>query len=423
MRIGFYFECFKSSGGVYQYALNLLEALKKNTEHSYVVFNISPDFPFSEFNLPNWKIINLINVDASKSFSMGKKSASATSKQKLAAFVKKFIQIFHLYSIEIWLTTRNAKNRARAMMRENINLMFFHGPSELSFLTPIPSVVPIHDLQHRTNKGFPEVSKLGQWKKREYLYNHIKKSPYRILVDSEIGKEDINRYYGIPLQKITVLPPLPPNYIKTDISSENAKQTVAKFSLPEKFLFYPAQFWPHKNHLNLLKAVKLLQDKNEIVPLALSGSGRGLWGTYGQVTEFVKNNHLENQVSLLGYVSNEEMSALYKLATGFIMPTYFGWTNIPLVEAWQMNCPAIYSNVRGCKEQAGDAALLINPASPEDMAEKIHLFWNNAELRKELVLNGQKRLSLWTKDDYNVTIMRIIEERQKSLPKNIQKPQ
>src|SRR3989338_6490521 len=130
MRIGFYFECFKSSGGVYQYALNLLDALKKNTEHSYVVFNISPDFPFSEFNLPNWKIINLISIGSTEALPTGKKSAIATTKQKLVAFVKKFIRIFHLYSIEIWLTTRNAKKRARTISREAVDIMFYHGPSE-----------------------------------------------------------------------------------------------------------------------------------------------------------------------------------------------------------------------------------------------------------------------------------------------------
>src|SRR3989338_149526 len=206
MRIGFYFECFKSSGGVYQYALNLLEVLKKVPEHSYVVFNMSPDFPFSDFDLPNWKIVNLVRIDRNETNASSAKPVSTSLKRKLGKLVKKFLQIFHLYFIEIWLTTRNAKKRSKIIVGENLDLIFFHGPSEMSFLTPIPGVVPIHDLQHLMNKGFPEVSKLGQWQKREYLYNHIKKNVYRILVDSQIGKEDIHGYYGIPLDKIIVLP-------------------------------------------------------------------------------------------------------------------------------------------------------------------------------------------------------------------------
>ncbi|MBI2476186.1 MAG: glycosyltransferase family 4 protein [Candidatus Taylorbacteria bacterium] len=422
MRIGFYFECLKSSGGVYQYALNLLDALRENREHDFVVFTVSSDFPFADFNLPNWKIINLMRRGGAAETKTGP-AKKETAERRLSVFIRGMLQKLRLYRLEIFLTTWRAKKRAQAVMKENPDLIFFHGPSELSFLNPIPAVVPIQDLQHLINPRFPEVSKLGQRQKRQYLYQRIKNRAYRILVDSPIGKEDITRYYGVSPEKIIILPPLPPKYLKTNLSVQKAKQIAAKFSLPEKFLFYPAQFWPHKNHLNLLKAVKLLRDRDEIAPLALAGSKRGLWGTYDKVLQYIKQNNLEPQVYLLGYVDNEEMGALYRLATGFIMPTYFGWTNIPLVEAWQMNCPAIYSNVRGCKEQAGDAALLINPKSPEDMAEKIHLLWNNAELRKKLVLNGQKRLSLWTKDDYNATIMRIIEERQKSLLKNIQKPQ
>lgn len=414
MRIGFYFECIKSGGGAYQYALNLLEALKENTKHNFIVFTVSPDFPFADFNLPNWKIVNLTPTGGTPETKMGP-AKKETFKRRFSTLIHGALQKLRLYRIEILLTTWRAKKRALSLTRENLDLMFFHGPSELSFLTSIPSVVPIHDLQHLTNPSFPEVSKFGQWRKREYLYQHIKKSAYRILVDSPIGKEDVIRFYGVAPEKITILPPLPPKYITTDISPEKTLATAVKFSLPDKFLFYPAQFWPHKNHLNLLKAVKLLRNENEIVPLVLAGSNRGLWGTGGQILEFIRNNHLKNQVKLLGYVDNDEMSALYKLATGFIMPTYFGWTNFPLVEAWQMNCPAIYSNVRGCKEQAGNAALLVNPASSEDMAEKIHLFWNDTELRKELILKGQKCLSLWTKNDYNGTIKGIIEERQKSL--------
>ncbi|MDO8482909.1 MAG: glycosyltransferase family 1 protein [bacterium] len=422
MRVGFYFECIKSGGGAYQYALNLLEALRENKNHDFVVFTISPDFPFADFNLPNWKIVNLIPT-VGKSETKTEPVKKETAKRRFSTFVRDSLQKLHLYRIEIFLTTWRAKKRARILAQENIDLMFFHGSSELSFLISTPSVVPIHDLQHITNKGFPEVSKLGQWEKREYLYHHIKKTAYRILVDSPIGKEDIMHYYNVASEKIIILPPLPPKYLRTEITTGDAKKIIAKFSLPEKFLFYPAQFWPHKNHLNLLKAIKLLKDKNEIVPLALSGSRRGHWGAYDKVLKYINENSLGSQTYLLGYVDNEEMGALYRLATGFIMPTYFGWTNIPLVEAWQMNCPAIYSNVRGCKEQAGDAALPIDPDSPDEMAEKIHLFWNDAELRKGLALKGQKRLSLWTKNDYNVTITRIIEDRQKSLSMNNQKSQ
>lgn len=416
MKIGFYFECFKSSGGVYQYALNLLDVFKEDTENSYVIFSFSPDFPTAEFDLPNWKIVQLLPKESEQNWTTTTiKKPSYFSKQKMGDLVRTFLRTFHLYTIEIYLTTRNAKKRARILSAEKLDLLFFHGPSELSFLIPTPSVVPIHDLQHRTSRSFPEVSQFGQWYKREYLYNNIKRKVYRILVDSEIGREDVNAFYHIPKEKIVVLPPLPPKYIDTTITREMAQTTLTKHALPEKFFFYPAQFWPHKNHLNLLKALHILKETGEAITLVLSGSGRGTWGTLDKVRAYIKENQLEKQVFLLGYVSNDEMSALYRRATGFIMPTHFGWTNFPLVEAWQMDCPAIYSSVRGCKEQAGDAALLVDPSSPEDTAEKMRRLWNDQALRQELISKGKKRLSRWTKKEYRETIMNIIAERQHSL--------
>ena len=110
--------------------------------------------------------------------------------------------------------------------------MFFHGSSELSFLTDIPSVVPIHDLQHRVHPEFREVSTLGQWEKREYLYNNIKNSAYRIFVDSNVGKEDVIRYYGVEPERIMVVPFLPPSYLESDMPEEDVRGVIGKYNLP-----------------------------------------------------------------------------------------------------------------------------------------------------------------------------------------------
>ena len=146
MKIGFYFEASKKSGGAYQYALNLLEALRENRNHTFVAFNISPDFPFADFKLPNWEIVNLINVEKIGTINRTGAVKKESVRRKLVNHVLTFLRNQKLYRLEMYLTRRNAKKRAKNFTRHDIDLMFFHGPSELSFLTKIPAIVPIHDL-------------------------------------------------------------------------------------------------------------------------------------------------------------------------------------------------------------------------------------------------------------------------------------
>ncbi|MBU6390544.1 glycosyltransferase family 4 protein [Patescibacteria group bacterium] len=410
MKIGFYFECSTKSGGVYQYALNLLEALREIREHSVTVFNISPDFPFNDFNLPNWQIVNLATIKKSETLDRRGQIRRETFKRRVTVFILNWIRKMRLYRLEIFLERRNAKKRAMNFLGHDIDLMVFHGPSELSFLTNIPAIVPIHDLEHRRHSEFPELRASGQWQKREYLYNNIKKSAYKILVDSEIGKQDVVEFYGVEPARIEVVPFLPPSYLDPAISRERQNAVKNEYDLPGKFIFYPAQFWPHKNHLNLVKALALLKTQNIIVPAVFVGGKQEGWSAYGKVMEFVRENALEKQVKFLGFLEGDEMSALYKMATALVMPTFLGPTNIPVYEAWGMDCPVLYSDIRGPREQAGPAALLFDPYNPESIAEKIKEIWNNEPLRQDLIARGRARLGAWTRADFYAKIKALIGE-------------
>jgi len=142
--------------------------------------------------------------------------------------------------------------------------------------------------------------------------------------------------------------------------------------------------------------------------LILVGAKKEEWGEFNKILDLISRYNLQNQVSYLGYVSNEEINLLYQLATALIMPTYLGPTNIPVVEAWQTGCPVLYSDIRGCREQAGGAALLFNPDRPSDIAEKIETLWQDEKLQKILIEKGQSRLMNWTQEDFNQALNQII---------------
>jgi glycosyltransferase involved in cell wall biosynthesis len=263
-------------------------------------------------------------------------------------------------------------------------------------------------MAHREHPGFPEVSVNRIWLMREYVFSQVAKKSFRILVDSEIGKQEVIKYYHIKENKVVVLPYVPPNYLNVELTNEKSLEIIKYLNLPSNFFFYPAQFWRHKNHINIVKAIKILKDQNIIVNMVFCGDKKEEMGEFKKVIDYSNENNIEKQIYYLGYVDNLVISALYKLATALVMPTFFGPTNIPILEAWKMHCPVIYSNIRGCKEQAGDAALLVDPNSPEDIADKMKMIVNDKNLRRKLIMRGEKRLEDWSFVDFSKKIHDIL---------------
>jgi glycosyltransferase involved in cell wall biosynthesis len=119
---------------------------------------------------------------------------------------------------------------------------------------------------------------------------------------------------------------------------------------------------------------------------------------------------LDEQIHYLGYVPDQDMSALYAEAAALLMPTFFGPTNIPVLEAWAFGCPVVTSDIRGVREQADDAAILVDPASAESIADGICRIWTDATLAGHLAELGRKRLSQYTPDDYQGRLMSVLDD-------------
>ncbi|MGH2671000.1 MAG: glycosyltransferase family 4 protein [bacterium] len=185
------------------------------------------------------------------------------------------------------------------------------------------------------------------------------------------------------------------------------------YRLPERYLFYPAQFWPHKNHARIVQALELLKQRYRLeVPMVFCGSATGKIArrTFRELMELSHRLGVESQIRHLGHVSDEDMSGLYAGAAALVIPTFFGPTNIPVLEAWAFGCPVMTSDIRGIRQQAGEAALLVDPRSAEAIAEGVYRLWTDEDLRRALADRGRRRLSTYTPDDYRQRLMKILEE-------------
>jgi glycosyltransferase involved in cell wall biosynthesis len=295
-------------------------------------------------------------------------------------------------------------------------MMVLPTPVAISFEAGIPYVMAIHDLQHRLQPEFPEVSMNGEWEAREYLFHNGVRHATLILVDSEVGKEDVLNAYGalgISESRIRVLPFAPTPYLDPELPSELGKEIRSGYGLRDPYLFYPAQFWPHKNHGRIVEAIARLRDTFHLkVEVVFSGAHDDELkdATWRRVNHLVSILGLEERVHFLGYIPDDHMSALYAGASALVMPTFFGPTNIPVVEAWSMGCPVITSDIRGIREHAGEAAQLVDPWSVDSISDGIHRVLTEEGLRESLRRAGLLRAQSYTNDDFSRKIVDIVTE-------------
>lgn len=287
-------------------------------------------------------------------------------------------------------------------------LLRSHGVEFVWFLSPrskgtsLPFMTIVLDLQHRLQPQFPEVSASGEWQKRERHNRRWFPRASVILTGTRAGRDEITRFYGIDEQRIRILPhPTPASVLNADCNS-----SLKGDGLEPGFLFYPAQFWTHKNHLNLLKAIAQLRDEGLVLRAVFTGADYGAERT---VREEITKLNLTDQVRMLGFVDHDQLVALYRNALALTYVSFFGPENLPPLEAFALNCPVIAANVSGAQEQLGDAAILVDPAEPAEIAADIRRVSEDPQLRERLRAAGKKRAASWTSDDFVRGVFDILD--------------
>jgi glycosyltransferase involved in cell wall biosynthesis len=266
-----------------------------------------------------------------------------------------------------------------------VDCAWYLGPRGLPL--PIPYIATVWDLAHRNCPAFPEVSVADwDWESRERNYANLLPRATRILVGTEAGKKEIAHYYRIDEENICVAPfPVVNSYLS---EAQGATDVAKKFNLRRPFFFYPAQFWPHKNHVNLLIGFKKFrEDTSAVVDIVFTGSDKG---NYAHVVHFAAALGLTEAVKFLGFVAAEDLHGLYRKALALVFPTFLGPDNLPPLEAFAAGCPVAASRLRGAEDQLEDAALLFNPADPSAIADALATIWRNETLRDRLIARGKE---------------------------------
>jgi len=246
----------------------------------------------------------------------------------------------------------------KKLLSHNCDLVYFVTPSGYSAsLQRLNFIATVWDTCHRDMPEFPEVRDFNQFFLRDRSNQNYLSPAVIVLVDSASSADSISFRYGVDRARLLPMPFSFSPFLDLELS-KSKDEVLAKHNLCEGYLFYPAQFWAHKNHIRILEAILLLnkggmQHQHTVV---FSGGDKG---NKEYIENFVEQNNIGNQVRFLGFVPEDEIRGLYEGCQAVIMPTYFGPTNVPPFEAWILGKPLIYS--MQFSGQVKNSAVLVDP--------------------------------------------------------------
>jgi len=349
-------------GGTFQYTLSMIEALLCLPEHRYTLYTLPDNRAFDRFHLP------------------------------IVALPSPFAAL------------GGAARSNRALFRE-VDKVIAPIYSTYLLLSPRPFAFTLHDLQER---HYPENFSIAQRLWRRTVNGALARRAARIVCETGYVKDDIVRFCGVPAKKVVVVPTCPlTTQMQEELPAQRLDEVCAKLQLPDQFVFYPAQFWPHKNHLRLVEAFAEVARHHPQCHLLLTGKPRG---EFRRVCARVIELGLEKKVRHVGYVSTSELNAIYKTCTLVVVPTLFESISLPVYEAFALGAPVCASRIGALPEQIGEAGVLFDPFSVQEIALTICAALADEDRRRELVRRGKAAVAGLTREAYAARLRSILTE-------------
>ncbi|MGO7035761.1 glycosyltransferase [Rhizobium ruizarguesonis] len=276
-----------------------------------------------------------------------------------------------------------------ALLKAGMDLAYFVTHSSTpNYFRKLNYITTVLDLCHRDDLEFPEVSSDGKFEERERHFSTCLPRAVAVMVASHQLLKSIVVRYGIDEERMIAMP-FEPSPFLSEAHSIDRTAVLGNYGLRDGYYFYPAQFWPHKNHIRILEAVSLLKQKtavNSDIHVVFSGADRG---NLARIKQQAQRLGVSDNVTFLGFVPVDHMRALYEGALAVVMSTYFGPTNLPPLEAWAVGRPLVYS--AHLNEQVGDAALFADANDAEQWADAM-LRIRDPAVAVDLIEKGRKQL-------------------------------
>jgi glycosyltransferase involved in cell wall biosynthesis len=373
-RIGIVAVSRPSLGGTFQYTLSMIDALRRLPGNEYTIYTSADNDSFDDIGIP------IVRVAPALKALLAVVWTSLMPGRRGILFSEVDVVIAPIYTTRLLACRR-------------------------------PFVFTIHDLQERY---YPHYFTMAQRCWRSFANHALADRAQAILCESNHVRSDISKFLKVEDSKIIVVAAPPLSALAADhLDSEFIERRAKEMNLPDQFAFYPAQFFPHKNHMRLIDAFAGVSRKFPRCHLLLTGQKRY---EYAKVMAHLTDLGLENRVMHLGYVDTDSLAAVYRRATFVVVPTLFESISIPIYEAFRLGVPVCASNVVALPEQVGDAGVLFDPFSIEDMTNKMCDLLADVELRRSLVIKGKEKVGALTTERYAAQLSRVLNTIAHSTP-------
>lgn len=382
MNIAVIFTKGMTEGGSFQYAVSIALLLKKNqsSSHNFIFFTTLRD------NLEVLRKHNLhpiylpwSNLDRLVTLLAGSQLVSNIFTKARIKPESKLDRIFKTH---------------------NIDLVYFPSPSDLALaLNRFNYIFTVWDLCFLTYPEFPEVYINRESERRQSLYHLAIPKAVAVITDSESTRADIIKKYVVAEERVVFLPFLPLN-AENILKGEYKQARIninEKYGIAGRYIFYPAQFWPHKNHIYILEGLKLLKEKYKTKVHALfAGSDKG---NLSLILNKSKEFGISELIHYIGFVDDAELPYLYAQALALVMPTYFGPTNIPPLEAFAAGCPVLYSDLPGIREQIKGSAVFLDLNNPDSLCKGLLGIIKDTPKIRDVIEEGKKIIESLRRED------------------------
>jgi hypothetical protein len=351
MKVGFFLSS-ESSGGGYNQNLSFVSALK-NKKFDNCQFIILTD---------NYDLVEFLK-DNNINFLYFKKSFSRLF----------FLRLFNYFFFKKVFKKLNIKNPFHSfLLTNNVNFLIFNSPSYyINFSEEINYACSIWNTEIRTFNNFVEF--VGDnFYYQDNLIKKIVDKAFKIIVFSNKNKEDLLRYYCCNQDKIitqSLIPYLPTIY-KQKKNIINFQSLFLKLDLDpsKKWIFYPAQFWSHKNHKYIIDTLKFLDSsEHNNINFVFTGKDKG---NLNYIKTLISRNKFDNRIKIFSYLKDEQIISIYKNCFAVAIPTYVGRSSLPLLESLFFKKIIFYSKDI-LDSNFHDKIQEIDLENPEDFSNKI----------------------------------------------------
>lgn len=261
-----------------------------------------------------------------------------------------------------------------------------------------PALLTVHDLSflrvpHFFVPGF-----------RDYLEGAVSRSICRadhILADSESTRSDLVELMGVSQHKITVVyPGIEARFARVQDQGELA-QVAARYRLPKRFLLGLGTLQPRKNFEGLIHAFDQLlasaSGRQELADLHLVICGGHGW-MYEGLVDRAAHYGLSTRVHFPGYIRDEDLPALYSLASVLAFPSWYEGFGLPVLEAMACSTPVVAADNSSLPEVVGRAGLLVDAGSADQLADALQRLLTDPELVNVLTSEGRRQAGNFTWD-------------------------